>query len=437
MDFKTRKKYYNLCNPYEYLEPEDERNVGLDAFGDQEGRSVRGFNWADRLMQEIMLSGKPVFKLLTCLPGSGMTTVLKRLAKQLFDRDGADLFPVFIDAEDIIDLASPVEAADIILAVIYSVERSILAQVGGPREKALDEGYFKRFLNWLENTDPAMGKGDFTIPSPGRLVFEMKSRPGLRQRIRNTVTSHFATFMTDAENELKTNNYHVSRKFSQNGIVVIFDSFEKLKGITSNRNEVFESAEKLFSGNAPYIRLPVHTLHTVPPGLCTRIPGVDFLPMIRVYDRDNEPYEPGIEAVRELIRRRLPDNILEEMFGSEAEERLDRLILRSGGYPRDILVMLRECIIQNSYPILNRTFEQIIARIADGYLTTIPEQAFDWLAKIAKSKTLFIKDEDHKKLVDLMLADCSVFRYLDDDAWFDLHPAVYQIPGVQKAIASG
>ncbi len=436
MDFKTRKKYYNLCNPYEYLEPEDERNVDLDAFGQKEGRLVRGINWADRLMQEIMLSDKPVFKLLTCLPGTGMTTVLKILAKRLFDRDGADLFPVFIDAEDIIDLASPVEAADIILAVIYSVEKSILAQVGGPSEKALDEGYFKRLLNWLENTDPAMGKGDFSIPSAGRLVFEMKNRPGLRQRIRNTIASHFSTFLADANNELKTRNYHISRKFSQNGIIVIFDSLEKLKGITSNRNEVVESAEKIFSGNAPYVRLPVHALYTVPLGLYTRIPGMDFLPMIRVYDKDNEPYEPGIEAVRELVRRRLPDNILEEIFGTEAQERLDRLILRSGGYPRDILVMLQECIIRNNYPIYNRTFEQIIARTTDGYLTTIPEEAFDWLAKIAKSKTFFIENENHRKLVDFMLANCSVFRYLDDDAWFDLHPAVYQIPGVQKAIAT-
>jgi hypothetical protein len=437
MDFKTRKKYYILCNPYEYLEPEDERNVDLDAFGEEQGRSVRGINWTDRLMQEIMLSGKPVFKLLTCLPGSGMTTLLKKLAKRLFDRDGADLFPVFIDAEDVIDLASPVEAADIILAVIYSVERAILAQVGGPSEKALDEGYFKRFLDWLEDTDPAMGKGEFSIPSAGRLVSEMKNRPELRQRIRNTVAPHFSTFMEDVNNELKTLNYHISRKFSQNGIIVIFDSLEKLKGITSNRYRVIESAEKIFSGNAPYVRLPVHVLYTVPPGLCTRIPDIDFLPMIRVYDKDNEPYEVGIEAVREVIRRRLPDNILEEIFGSETEERLDRLVLRSGGYPRDILVMLQECIIRDNYPIYNRTFEQIIARTTDGYLTTIPEEAFDWLAKIAKSKTLFIKNEDHRKLVDLMLANCSVFRYLDDETWFDLHPAVYQIPGVQKAIAIG
>ncbi len=433
MDFKTRKKYYNLCNPYDYLEPEDERNVDLDSFGEEDGPRVRGVNWVDNLVEEIALSDKPTFKLFTGLPGSGKTTELKRLTKRLSNPDEADLFPVFINAENVLDLASPIDVTDIIAAIVYSTERAIIEKENSS-ENALEEGYLKRFWNWLKNTEVEFGKGEFSIPSTGKLIFEMKSRPTLRQRIRDIVASNFLEFITNAKQELEKFNYHMITNNKQGGIVVIFDSLEKLRGITSNWHGVLESAEQVFSGGAPYVRLPVHVLYTVPPSLTTRITGVDFLPMIKVCDKNSRPYELGIEAVRELIRRRIPDDIMIEIFGTGPEDRINRIILQSGGYPREVIQMLQMSIAQKKHPLSDSAFEHIIANITNQYLMVVPGEAFDWLASIAKSKILTIEDDDHRRVADLMLANHAILRYLNDDLWFELHPALYQIPGVKKAI---
>ena len=57
MDFKTRKTYYNRCDPFEPLDPEDARNVDPDDLG---STPVRGDNWVERLASAIELSDKPV-----------------------------------------------------------------------------------------------------------------------------------------------------------------------------------------------------------------------------------------------------------------------------------------------------------------------------------------------------------------------------------------
>ena len=108
MDFKTKKKYYNLCDPYEPLKPDDKRNVDLDCFGEEGGRPVRGIKWVDRLLNEIMFSDKPTYKLFTGHRGSGKTTEFEKLKAQLYNR-----FNLYTDSREIIDLENRIEVPDI------------------------------------------------------------------------------------------------------------------------------------------------------------------------------------------------------------------------------------------------------------------------------------------------------------------------------------
>ena len=80
LDFKTRKFYYNRCNPNESLSPTDERNLDIDSCCEE---PVRGINWVERMAGRIELSNTPVFELFTGLPGSGKSTELRRLAARL------------------------------------------------------------------------------------------------------------------------------------------------------------------------------------------------------------------------------------------------------------------------------------------------------------------------------------------------------------------
>ncbi len=157
------------------------------------------------------------------------------------------------------------------------------------------------------------------------------------------------------------------------GLIVIFDSLEKLRGISTNWHEVLESAERIFAAGAPYLRLPVHVLYTIPPALVARrFEFVQFMPMIKLCNRDGSRFQPGIDAVREMIRCRVPDDVLKDLLGPEADKRVEDLILWSGGYPREIVRLLRSAFALSETPISDEDLERLIGEIRDGYRKIVP-----------------------------------------------------------------
>lgn len=431
MDFATRKKYYNRCRAHESLAPDDDRNLDIDAL-----YGARGIGWAQRLGDAIELSDRPEFLLLTGLPGSGKSTELKRLAQRLRSTaSGASFLPVVVDADEMLDLSNPVDIPDVIAALLYGLEAAILVLEGKDAAGAMESGYFSRLWGWLTNTDLELGKAEFAIPGGGpKLIAEMRSRPGLRERVRNIIGSHLSRFLQEARAEI----LHLqARAGADRQVVLIFDSLEKLRGTSGNWDTVLASAERLFSGGAPYLRLPVHVLYTVPPALVNRcVERISFLPMIKLADRGGKRHGPGYDAARHMVRRRLPDDLLLELFGPEAEARIERLIAWSGGYPREIVRLLQQALAVPEQPLSEPDFERIFNELKDAYRKVVPAEAFQWLAGVANEKYLTIRDDKHRAVADLMLSNNAVLRYLNDNDWFDLHPAVAQIPGVIAARAA-
>jgi hypothetical protein len=431
LDYQARKKYYNRCNPYESLSPTDERNLDIDSCCDE---PVRGINWVERLASKIELSNTPVFELFTGLPGSGKSTELRRLAARLEKEHGARLLTVLVDAEEVLDLTNPVDVPDIITSILLFSDKKLLEMEGKDPDAALREGYMTRLWTWLTNTDVELSKAEFSIPNGPKLVTEMKTRPSLRSRVRKTIATHLSSFLKEATDELILYNER-ARRCGFEGLVVIFDSLEKLKGISTNWNEVLGSAERIFAGGAPYLRLPVHVLYTIPPALLTRYFGdIQYLPMIKLASREGEPYTQGFEAARRLIRKRIPDDILFDIFGPKAEERVQDMIRLSGGYPREIIRLLQSILTITTQPISGNEFERVVNELYDSYRKIVPANAFEWLAQVASEHYVTIMNDEHRQMVDLMLSNSAVLRYINMNDWFDLHPAVYQIPGVKHAI---
>ncbi|HYG65612.1 MAG TPA: hypothetical protein VEL74_23720 [Thermoanaerobaculia bacterium] len=433
MDFDTRKKYYNLCKPTEPLAPGDPRNLPIDELDG----AVRGWHWVDRFAKKIGMVEEPVLELFTGLPGSGKSTELRRLSARLSDKKGAHLLPVLIDAEEVIDLTNPIDVPDILAAILHETEKCVLIHEGRNSDQALQEGYLTRFWHWLTTTDVAIGQAGFSVPGGGpNLVAEMKTRPSLRKRVRETVAAHLSGFLGEVEDEMSLLDRR-ARDLGYRGLVVIFDSLEKLRGISTNWKDVLDSAEEIFAANAPHLRLPVHVIYTVPAALVARarIANVEFMPMIKLQTREGEPFEPGMEAARELIRRRIPDDVLGELFGPDAEVRLAKLIRWSGGYPREIVRLLREVLLLSEEPVPDEDVERILGEVRSSYRMMVSSDAFEWLARVSVERFLTLENDDHRQVADRMLQNNAVLRYLNQESWFDLHPALYEIPGLQKVIA--
>lgn len=278
-----------------------------------------------------------------------------------------------------------------------------------------------------------LGEAEYSIPGGPSLVVEMKTRPTLRQRVRETVSANLTTFLRDAKNEMTLLRERARRRGFRD-VIVIFDSLEKLRGISTNWEKVLTSAERVFAAGAPYLQMPVHLLFTTPPALVNRCKGIEFLPMIKLQDREGNPYRPGIDAARLLIRKRVPDEILAEMLGPEVEKRVEDLIRWSAGYPREIVRMIQSVILVRENPVPEREMRSILADVWDDYRKLVPADAFDWLARVAVSNYLTIESDSHRPAADLMLQNSAILRYINDDDWYDLHPAVRRIPGVVEAI---
>lgn len=436
IDFGTLRKYYNLCHPGEYLKADDKRYVPLDELGqDDESKRVRGENWSGKLVKMVRLSDKPVCQLLTGLPGSGKSTELRRVALGL--KTESKLLPVVIDAEEVVDLASPIDVPDILLAILYHAEREVLLAEGKDPEDAGKDSILTRIGGiWSSLQVEAKGSNELTVPVVGKLGIEMKYQPDVRKRVRKAVESHIKTFLDEARREISLLNARACKR-GHEGLVIVFDSMEKLRGTSTNYQEVLESAEQIFHGGAPHLQLPVPVFYTVPIELISRrrIENVEIMPMIKLKTRTGDEFEPGFEAARQIITRRIPLEVLSEVLDpSKLEERLHALIEWSGGYPRELVRMLQRLLEAEKHPLSDQAFRRVLNQIGDEYQVSIAANMYPWLARIAVDKELLLEDDEHRRTVDKLLSSNAILRYLNDSAWFDVHPAVRQLPGVQQAI---
>jgi hypothetical protein len=432
MNIERKRRFYELCDPFKSLTPTSELYVDLDHV---DGKAVRGMSWSRRLRMRVELSGDtPVQIYFTGLPGSGKSTELRRVAAELQDGE-AKLLSIIVNAEESIDFYAPIDIPDVMIALLWGTEKCLLALEGKSPEDALKDGVLTRIWAWLKEIDPQIVKLQGNLGVVG-LGVEMKSRPGFRKQVRDTVALYLTSFLKHVREAFAGFNSR-ARSLGYQGLFVVLDSLEKLRGTASNWQEVVESAERVFSGGAPYLQLPVHVLYTVPPALVFRpLVPVDFLPMIKVADRDGKPFEQGYHAARSVIRKRIPDDALEELLGPTFEARIFEIIGWSGGYLREIVRILREILaLEEPGELSEEAFHRMLRYAGEGYRRAVMGSgALEWLGRVAAEKSLRTENDAERLAASDMLQGSIVFRYLNDDDWYDLHPAVRDMPEIEAAM---
>ncbi|MFO0573103.1 MAG: hypothetical protein U1A78_03825 [Polyangia bacterium] len=448
MDRATKNLYFNLCNPDVPLEPHNEANVDLDSLNPN--APLRGENWVNKLADEIEFSigdpaarmRKPACIYFTGLPGSGKSTEILRLRERL---QGQKLLVVLIDADYRLDLTDVIDISDIYIAILYEVERQVLI-AEGKNPDTPGNGVFARLGELLESM--SIDNVKLQVSVLGVLALEMKEQPSLRRQVRSRVAAHTRTFLQHCRLELQQLQER-AQKCGYAAVAVLLDSLEKLNGTSTNADIVLDSAERLFShSGAQHLALPVHVLYTLPPSLFLRLRthiDIEFMPMIKLWERprDGEApghrrlYQSGLDAAEQLIRKRIPnEDLLRWFFGvntAEAlSERLQRVILWSGGYPREIIRLLRNVI--RSAPLTPQHFERLLKGSGSAYTNLLLGKDLPWLARVATKNVLLPQDEEERQAADRMFRNNVVLRYVNTSEWFDLHPAVREMDEVKEAI---
>lgn len=450
MDLATRRKYYNLCDPYKALGPKDPSNIDIDAFGSDD-EPVRGERWSSKLALQIELAeGRPVCTYFSGLGGSGKSTELRRLMARLEEKDGAHLLPILVDAEKLLDLTNEIDIPDILIIMLHETDRQIYAREhepasGGsekivkeePAAEAKQDSLFR--LRDLFANDMDLSKAEIGIQLPGfgaKFVGDMRASKDVRLRVRRAVAANMTTFIRELQAEFGALDLR-AQALGYRGLVVILDSMEKLRGISVNFKEVLESAERVFAQDAPYLRLPVHAIYTIPPAVAHRLTApVHYMPMIKIMDAKERDFLPGIEVARLIIRGRIPDDDLRQILGPDMEKRVDEIIERSGGYPREIVRLLRLLLQVEDFPLSEAAFRRLLVRAGDPLRELVEGSGqIEWLATVRKKKKLILDTEDHRQVASQMLANNVILRYMNDSYWYDLHPAVRELPEIKEAMS--
>lgn len=434
-DFQTLKKIYNAFDPFRPLSADDP--VYVDC------REVRGdSNIIVELGREILFSERMTCQLYGGHRGAGKSTELLRFKKYLEEND---CFVVYFGADEEDIDPEDAQYTDILLACT----RHLI--------EALREANPQPLLNWLQNrwddlkdlalTEVAFDKLTLEgqIAQFGKLTANLRTEPSQRQKIRERVNPHTVTLINALNQFIKDAKSKLPSRRSQ--LVVIADNLDRIVSIVqedgrTNHDHIF------IDRNEQLKALDCDIVYTVPISMLYSKHAADLrynygdsqiLPMIMVRKYDNSVYELGVNKVKEIIAKRVSHflfnvSLVPKIFDSE--ETVTRLCLMSGGHVRELMLLVREAIVQTDIlPISAQAVQRSITKARDVYRRTVEREQWQILAEVYQSKQLQ-NDDGYRSL---LLSRC-LLEYVEFDEnnelkrWCDVHPLIVGLPEFQEVI---
>jgi DNA polymerase III delta prime subunit len=434
------RRFIKHCDPNEPLAANDPLYVEFDA-----GVPVRGSGHAsciEAMYRSIELSDPTAetCQLFTGFPGTGKTTELLRLADKLKRAEDVRTQVVFVDFQDYVDLFAPISITDILRVLAFSLDRAALVAEGKDPDQT--PGYLQRFWRFL-NSEVELKQLKFEAYGP-LLMAELKNNPTFHKKAEEALKLRFQQFADDARAAMTESVIRLRAATGAERIIVIADSIEKLTPVSEeDRGSMESSVEQVFLHYAHFLHLPCHAIYTFPLWLRFKTAGLGgsydsdpfILPMVKIRDQSTgERFEHGISKLVELIDRRLE---LTAIFGEDAQETLVPLVEASGGYPRDLLRMVRELLRRTRlFPVTAADVQEVIDALAEQYGMIIRSTDLDLLAQVSASHALPPGDAAQLASFGRLLERWLVLAYRNGREWYDLHPLVRRSPIVSERLKS-
>lgn len=366
--------------------------------------------------------------------GSGKSTELRRLARFLeVPKDNQIFLAVLVDVQDKIDLND----ADIheLLAVII---RRVALVCKEQLNIELRPGYFKDRLNRIKDllaSPVSLGSLPFL---DGLLQFSAtikespNSRPAMRQVLEPDTNNWLIAandVIAQAQLELQERGY--------SGLVIIVDGLDRMS--TQMQSTGCTRAEYLFVRRADQLRsLGCHMVYAIPLQLAyshqeqnlRALYGghVPVIPMTKVRTQPpaQEPFEPGIERFRQIIKTRLASVEASEsdlFFADPAKDIGRELVLLSGGQPREAMTLVREALVIHGRPIRSDALERCAEDMRRSYRRLLRQEYLPILEEIRKTGQPVQRSGQEAALREL-LESRSILLYMNSEEWYALNPAM-------------
>ncbi|MGZ4970704.1 MAG: hypothetical protein ACXWFX_17280 [Methylobacter sp.] len=375
------------------------------------------------LAERISFSQSQSVNLFTGQRGSGKSTEFRRLRKMLND-DSCEVF--LLDMRDYMNLTTSVEISDFLISIMAAFSEAVEHGFNKPLHH---RGYLERLGDVLTR--------DITIPEIDvtGIKASLKDDPSFKQQLQQGLRGHVARIVKDAHS-FAQEAVEMIRKETQDPnkkVVLLVDSVEQLRGVgVDSANDVYKSAENLFSGHASSLQIPMlHIIYTIPPYLTPLVPGLGrqlgcnlgcTLPCIHVQKKDNQIDPTGLAIMREFVNRRCAR--WPEIF---SEDQLNNLAKASGGDLRDFFRLIRDSLVKASSrhkgegQIPDSVIEQTLNHSRREMLPIAADDK-QWLVKIHDSKQAELQTIDELQSLARFFDTKLVLNYRNGDDWYDVHP---------------
>lgn len=392
---------------------------------------VRGRDLIRELSRTILLSGtNPTCQLFTGHIGSGKSTELLRLKADL---EAQDFHVVYFESSQDMDLDN-IDVSDILLAIARRVSASLETQ--GIR---LRPGYFQTLFQDMSdflNTPIDLGMEAELSLGIGKLTAQSRENPKVRDQIRDYLEPRTNSILESINTDLFGTARAELRRQGKQDLVVIVDNLDRVDNVKKPSSDRRQPAYLFVERGEKLKQLNCHVVYTIPMVLIfsndlnqviNRF-GVDpkVLPMIPVKLPNGDPYEEGIEQLRQMALVRAFPNVestearqtlLEQVF--DHSDTLNRLCMISGGHVRNLLVLLNRCLQQDDPPISRECLEKVITQRRNELNLAIQDDEWELLCGVARQR----KDVRGEDEYQLLLRSMFVLEYRHNGRlWFDINP---------------
>ncbi len=447
MDLVT--EIYQACDPTEALESNDPRYVPLaaargDAFAEQGG-------WRRQIGKAIYQSKTPATCLVSGFLGDGKTTELKRLIREFDDpRNDRRLAAIYVDCEKYIN-PERYSFLDVLLAIVGETGKQLKDDFGVELKPGYWRTRFEEIRGLLTSevaVESAEAKAAFDpFEFALNLTLRAKDEATMRRQLlkalegeNSSLAELFGSLLRDeARPELKKKGY--------DDIVIVVDWLEKLFPCKPEKESDPSAYVDLFIHHAPHFqRFGTHLVLTVPIDLVyseeqERLTNAygrepDVISAVKVIEYfQAEERQIALNAMGELLRKRferVEGNAVSFDDVVPSGELAGELIEFSGGHPRQLLILIRQCLqFIDSLPITREAFEAAKKKEVQAASRKVPEH---WFAKLAAVHATHRIDNDPEHL--RMLRSLCVFAYANDEPVYAVDPAILQLKRMKEAIAA-
>jgi DNA polymerase III delta prime subunit len=394
-----------------------------------------GQDLIEDIASQIDMSDSAGAYLFTGNRGTGKTTELLRLA-DLLQRDEFNCEVFYIDIGDYLYMSDPVEISDFLIAILGGLSEKFSQRF---KEDPVKGGYFQRFLDLLTRTSVSVTEAKASLgPAEFKLAFQQN--PTFKQHLQQQTRGIVEKLVADARDFTASIKHRIGQLKTDDvrKVVLIVDSFERLKGTFQNEKDVFASVAALFSNHASNLRFPgISMVYTVPPYL-PALEGsigklyaggrINSLPSLHIYEkRPDQGARPvrsseGVARMTATVERRFPNWAA---FFTQAQ--LDRLAESSGGDLRNFFNMLRLSLAsgraRDAYPVPDLVIKNAEDSVRSDMLPIAADDR-EWLAKIMKSHDVELPSQDDLPKIARLEQGSYVLRYRNGDTWYDVHPLI-------------